>query len=482
MLARSSGPTSSAAAAATTPLSPSPDLPIKVEFGGPLTEGTSDKLTITLAKAPKSDETIDLTVTPGTELGQDIVGIPTSVDVKAGQTKVTVPFQLEQDPFDTTANETFTVSATSSAGDATISATVKDFDSKPYAFVVNGGEFHYNSATKKMVGSGGIELDLVTSGGTSTLLTIEGATATYDDTQLVVSGTVVEDLTGDELKLFKGSFTLPYAGASTTALTDSGPFTGKIDLGGLPVSITQLTFESGTVLAAFDLSLPFTLNSINIDSTKISPNFALQFDDTGPSIVGGASITFPDSGPVDVFGLFTGSVGSAALSYTAATDTLKLQGKFAANKILGSTVSATVDLSGNNFIQYQNGQTDFAGTLTITEDVATTEPFAFSEIDLSANTIAKTFGGEVKFVFPFGGQAPQGDVKIVGSWGTGPKVTEVDVGFSNFSIPIPNTPDLAWTSAAVGVKNMFIDNAPITFSGSLGFASARRSTAPISPR
>jgi hypothetical protein len=49
-------------------------------------------------------------------------------------------------------------------------------------------------------------------------------------------------------------------------------------------------------------------------------------------------------------------------------------------------------------------------------------------------------------------------------------VNEVDVGFSNFSIPIPETPDMVWTSASVGVKNMFVDKAPITFSGSLGFA------------
>ena len=106
----------------------------------------------------------------------------------------------------------------------------------------------------------------------------------------------------------------------------------------------------------------------------------------------------------------------------------------------------------------------------MTEDVAPNEPFAFKQIDLSANTILKTFSGEVQFVFPFGGQAPEGDVKLVGSWGTGPTVNEVDVGFSNFSIPIPDTPDMVWTSAAVGVKNMFVDKAPITFSGSLGFA------------
>ena len=106
----------------------------------------------------------------------------------------------------------------------------------------------------------------------------------------------------------------------------------------------------------------------------------------------------------------------------------------------------------------------------MTEDVAPNEPFAFKEIDLSANTILKTFSGEVQFVFPFGGQAPEGDVKLVGSWGTGPTVNEVDVGFSNFSIPIPETPDMVWTSAAVGVKNMFVDKAPITFNGSLGFA------------
>jgi hypothetical protein len=101
-----------------------------------------------------------------------------------------------------------------------------------------------------------------------------------------------------------------------------------------------------------------------------------------------------------VFGIFTGSVSGVAASYDAATDTLKLQGKFDASKILGFSATATVDLSGDNFVQYQNGNTDFVGSLTIKEDVAANEPFAFKQIDLSANTILKTFSGEVQFVWP----------------------------------------------------------------------------------
>ena len=438
---------------------------VSITFGGQLIEGTNDTLIIKLAVPQTTTEHIDLTVTPGTEPGADIVGIPASVDLKPGQTKITIPFTLKQDPLDTNPQETFTVAAASPVGDVTVSASVKDFNSKPFAFTHSGG-FLYNSATKQMEAGGEVDVGLIADGGAA-LLTIENAKASYNDTQFTVSGTVIEDLTGDDLTLFKGSFVLPYSGISTSKLTDSGQFTGKFDLGGLPVTITKLTFESGTVLAAFDLSLPFTVSSIDIDSTVISPNFALQFDDTGPSIVGGADVSFPDSGPVDVFGLFTGSVSSASVSYTAATDTLKLQGKFEASKIFGFSAKATVDLSGNNFIQYQNGKTDFAGSLKMTEDVASNEPFAFKEIDLAADTIKKTFSGGVDFVWSWGAQAPNGSVKLVGSWGSGPTVNEVDVGFSNFSIPIPDTPDMVWTSAAVGVKSnhaQFIDLVGVTYS------------------
>jgi hypothetical protein len=352
-----------------------------------------------LAVPPTTSEHIDLTVTPGTEPGADIVGIPASVDLKPGQTKITIPFQILQDPLASSTQETFNVSATSPIGDATVSGTVKDFDSKPYAFVQSGGEFHYNSATKKMNGGGEVELDLVTSGGTASLITIDGATATYDDNQFVVSGTVVEDLTGDDLELFKGSFALPYSGASTSTLTDSGPFAGKFDLGGVPITITSLTFESNQLLAGFKVAIPFTQGVINLATSTLGFNFGLVFDNSGPQLgVGGLSRCH--SGPVDVFGIFTGSVSGVAASYDAATDTLKLQGKFDASKILGFSATATVDLSGDNFVQYQNGNTDFVGSLTIKEDVAANEPFAFKQIDLSANTILKTFSGEVQFVWP----------------------------------------------------------------------------------
>jgi autotransporter passenger strand-loop-strand repeat protein/probable HAF family extracellular repeat protein len=441
---------------------------IKVEFSGPLTEGTDDTLDITLAVAPTSDETIDLTVTPDTIPANDVVGIPTSVDVKAGQTTITIPFQIEQDPLDTAATETFTVSATSPAGDANVSASVKDFDSNPFAFTHSGG-FQYNSSTKQMTASGEVDVGLIVDGG-STLVSIDSTTATYDGNQFTVSGTVIEDVTGDDDELFQGSFVLPYTGFSTSKLTDKGPFAGKFDLGGIPITITQLTFESGEVLAAFDVSLPFTGGNVTLNTSQLGVNFGLEFDDSGVSLGAGGTVTLPDTGPLNVFGIFTGSTSNVSISYVAASDILKLQGTFAATKILGFSAAATVDLSGNNFIQYQNGQTDFVGSLKMTEDVTPNEPFAFKEIDLSVNTIQKTFSGAVDFVFPFGGEVPEGNVKLVGSWGTGPTVNEVDVAFSNFSIPIPDTPDMVWTSASVGVKNMFVNNAPITFSGSLGFA------------
>ena len=83
--------------------------------------------------------------------------------------------------------------------------------------------------------------------GGNALVAIQNASATYNDSQFAASGTFYENVTGFNYALFKGSLALPYTGSSTSALADSGPFTGKFDLGGLTVTFNQLTFETGAV-------------------------------------------------------------------------------------------------------------------------------------------------------------------------------------------------------------------------------------------
>jgi hypothetical protein len=110
-----------------------------------------------------------------------------------------------------------------------------------------------------------------------------------------------------------------------------------------------------------------------------------------------------------------------------------LQGVFTASHIFGSSLQATVDFTGNNFVQYQDGTPNFVGTLSMTGFASRTSStkagFGINEIDLSVNTIAQTLSGGILFTFPFGAQAPEGDVTIVGSWANGPTVNEVDVSF-----------------------------------------------------
>ena len=260
-------------------------------------------------------------------------------------------------------------------------------------------------------------------------------------------------------------------GSTTSTLIDNGPFTGKFDLGGLPVLFNQLTFAAGAVLAGFSVGLSFPGGSSITFDSPAGVNYGLLFNSSGAELQLGGSVSLPDLGPVNVFGIFTGAITSASLSYLAASDTLQLQGTFIASQILGSSaLQATVNFSGSNYIQWQDGTPYFNGSLVITGLNSAKGGFGITEIDLSVNTKAETFSGGVAFKMPFGASVPVGNVTISGSWQDGPKVTSVGVSFTGLSIVVPTEPPMIWTSASVQVSNMFTPSTPTTFSGSLGFA------------
>jgi autotransporter passenger strand-loop-strand repeat protein len=344
----------------------------------------------------------------------------------------------------------------------------------------NGGAFSINAPNGLDVDFGGgatvtpqISIGLDASGA-SPVVTVENATVSYSDNSLTLAGTVYAALGGVSAPLFEGSFSLPDNGPTTSTLTDNGQFAGKLSLGGLNVSFEQLTLEDNALLAAFSLSLPFTGGSITLNTLPLGLNYGLSFNGAGEQIVWGGSAALPNLGPVNVFGIFQGSLSNASVSYLAATNTLELQGVFTASQILGSSLSATVDFSGNNFISWQAGTPEFAGNLSITgistPTVAGKAAFGIKEIDLGVNTVAQTFSGGIQFYLPFGVSTPEADVSLKGNWVNGPVITEVDVSASNLGIVIPETPDLIWQSASLAVSNMFVDSAPTTFSGSLGFS------------
>jgi autotransporter passenger strand-loop-strand repeat protein len=446
---------------------------LALSFGGPLTEGASASLIVSAASAPTTDEEIQLSLTPGTAAASEILDLPSSVVLSAGATSVSVPFEIAQNPLATVDPETITISATSPVGSGSATGGIKEFVSAPYAFTEADGEFDYNADTNQMDGDGDVNLALSASPGAS-LVTVKDATATYDNTRFNASGTVYVDVGGVAAPLFEGSLTLHYAGASTTSLHDNGPFAGKFDLGGLEPTIEQLTFESGAVLAAFSVALNFTTGGLTIDTGPLGAGYGLLFNASAAQLVVPATFTLPNSGPINVFGLFTGSLKQASLSYVASDDTLKLQGTFTASQVLGSSIKAKLNFSGVNFIQFQAGVPNFVGSLSITGISGVSTPskkaFGINEIDLSVNTEAKTLSGSILFTFPFGASAPIGDVTITGAWVNGPTVTGVNISFSDLAIAIPETPDIFWQSAALGVQNMFTDSMPTTFSGSLGFS------------
>ncbi len=367
----------------------------------------------------------------------------------------------------------------------------------------------------------GDAVTLSATGGTYDTVTGSGGTITLDNAQALISGSDTVNITGDgdsAITAGSGSDTINVSGngnntiiggsgGGTISITGTGTNTiqggsggtytitlgsgsdiisalgaGSFsikpgpaqELGGLNIKYEQLTLENDVLLAAFSLSLPFTGGSITLDTLPLGLNYGLSFSDAGEQLVWGASAAVPDLGPVNVFGIFQGSLSNASVAYIAASDTLKLQGNFTASKILGSSLSATVNFSGNNFIQWQNGTPNFSGNVSITgistPTIAGKAAFGIKEIDLGVNTVAQTFSGGIQFYLPFGVRAPEADVSLKGNWVNGPVINEVDVSASDLGIALPTAPEFIWQSASLAVSNMFNDAAPTTFSGSLGFS------------
>src|SRR5207302_1748280 len=156
----------------------------------------------------------------------------------------------------------------------------------------------------------------------------------------------------------------------------------------------QLTFETGAVLAGFSVALTFPGTAVSIPiASPAGTNYGLLFNGSGASLTLGGTLSLPNVSPVNVFGMFTGSLSNAALSWLSASDTLQLQGTFTASQILGSSLQATVNFSGSNYIQYQNGTPYFNGSLAITGLSGSKAGFGLTEIDLTVNTKAQTFSG-----------------------------------------------------------------------------------------
>ena len=310
--------------------------------------------------------------------------------------------------------------------------------------------------------------------GEEAVLTLEDATASYSHTALTLSGTVLAALGGVSAPLFKGSFTLPYKNATTSSLTDSGPFKGRFTLAGLPITYENLTLQNDLLLASLALTLPFSNGtSLTLNPSNMGPDFGLLFGGSGPQLQPADTVNLASDGYINFFGFFVGVLSSATLSYDPSSGALKLQGQFAAGSFLNPFLTGDVDFSGDNYIEFQDGTPYFKGTLSL-YNVTSTDGAALSpikEIDLSIDTKAKTFSGEMKFTTPFGVTLPTADVKITGGWGAAdPYVISVSVTFSGFNFPIPGTATF-WNSAQLQVANFFTPtpSKPTTYSGTLGF-------------
>lgn len=369
-------------------------------------------------------------------------------------------------------NDTVTVATTDAKNNSSASAAINvtQFDTRPYAFTVTGSSFSYTASSNKMTGSGSVNIALAAA-PTTQLVTAQSATASYDTSKFNASGTFYENVTGRNFALFRGSLALSYSGGTTTtSVTDSGAFAGKFDLGGLNVTFNQLTFQTGAVLAGFSVALTFPGTAVSIPITvPAGINSGISFSSSGASLTFGGSVNLPNVAPVNVFGMFTGSLTNASLSWLAASDTLQLQGSFTASQILGTSLQATVNFSGSNYIQYQNGTPYFNGSLAITGLSGSQAGFGINEIDLTVNTKAQSFSGAVAFTMPFGASVTKDKVTASGNWVNGPVINSVGVSFSGLAIPVPLEPALVWTSASVQVTNMFTPKSPTTFSGTLGF-------------
>lgn len=301
--------------------------------------------------------------------------------------------------------------------------------------------------------------------------------ASHDDKSLSVSGGVFY-AGPDQIRLFSGSLNGFSFSSGVGSVVDTANHVDDLRLGGLDLTFKNIAILKNSVRADVALKLPNELtgddDQIEIDSEYVK-GFTAIIDKSGAYL--GSLVTthfaLPDV-EFDYFGIVSAKATHQSLSYTALTDTFKMQGKYEFESFFKGVAieKLELDLSGTNFIQISDGKVDMVGSLKYSEPIEWgVKGFGISHLQVDVNTVAGTFGGAVGVRLPF----QMRSVELIGSleFATVPEfqINSIGLKVDGLNMPVGTTP-LFLKSINGKIANWSdADNVPTSLSGGAEFTA-----------
>jgi len=305
--------------------------------------------------------------------------------------------------------------------------------------------------------------------GAPQTIRIENSDTEYDDTSIrVKSGTVFAAIGGVSESLFSGNFEIP---TGSTKASVFNPTRGDFKLGGLETDFTSLVIlKEGLGLGA-RFQLPDTLGNILVDSISAPGPDALIIGQNGVRLGSSGKVSLPNPPKFSFFKLFDVEASDLSLEYQSPENRLKFQGKFELDSFVKDTFvnKVTADLSGNNFVQIEDGEADLVGSLKVDTDLKTKSGWGLSNIELNLDTVNNEVGGAAEITFPFKAKIKQTKFEL--GFKTSPfELDKATVSVDSLNIPIPQAPGVFLQELKGGVDNLSpSDKDPTEFIGGTAF-------------
>ncbi|MEG4967508.1 hypothetical protein QUB11_12860 [Microcoleus sp. B6-A1] len=283
----------------------------------------------------------------------------------------------------------------------------------------------------------------------------------YDQNKISVDGTVFSSIGKIAEPLFKGKFDLDVKTATATSIKEEpGSRPNEFKLSGLDIDFKSLSVNSDALALGSDLKLSNDLGNLELQLPLFD---GLLIKENGPELAQSFKFSsnkiFKDFKKFNLFGVVgVKQISDLSLEYLAPEDSLKLRGKltFDIPTTVGKDDGVVADLSGENFLQYKNGELDVNGSLTLKSDLKLGNSAGLKDIKLTWNSIAREFsaGGTFKFPDPPGGKKDGleigGEIGITyNPWDLKSLAGKVD----NLNKPIPGT-SLYFQGGAVKLDNL----------------------------
>ncbi len=278
-------------------------------------------------------------------------------------------------------------------------------DTSPLLITAVDGEFEDDDADGTFVLTDGT----VTVGrkdGTAVLLRIEGGTVELSGDELKVSGASVHAAAGGANDLmFKGGFTMPYETGEAADLNATDIYR----IGGLDTGLDGFVIKPGQVRFDTSFEMPYQVTGIAINGDAVRTDVLVL--GAGGLAFGGPSgtLVLPVGGEYTLLDLLKVETTNHRISYDSPKDQIKYQGKFSIEApIRGVDTKVEVDLSGENFVQIQDGKADLKGSIELETKVKLrVVTFTGFQLEIDTTEDPDTIKGTGSIEFPWRTTTPE---------------------------------------------------------------------------